>query len=136
VRILLTVGCLAWCLCAQQRLIRPARPEIIPPEVLRTVDAIEADPAHVSVEFENERTRVLRVTLKANESIPMHDDQEALLVCLKECNLRLTRANGHRDDIHMEAGRTKWLYADTRSERNLGSQTLEMLIVETKPTAR
>jgi hypothetical protein len=32
----------------------------------------------------------------------------------------------------MQAGESRWIYGDTRSEKNLGSQPLEMLVIETK----
>ena len=108
------------------------RPEIIPPEVLKGKDALMADPKHYKLEFENEHMRVLRLTLKADEVSPVHDDGDALFVCLKECHLRLTRPGGRSQDIHMQAGESRWIYADTRSEKNLGSQSLELLVIETK----
>jgi hypothetical protein len=108
------------------------RPEIIPPEVLKGKDALMADPKHYKLEFENDHMRVLRLTLKADEVSPVHDDGDALFVCLKECHLRLTRPGGRSQDIHMQAGESRWIYADTRSEKNLGSQSLELLVIETK----
>jgi hypothetical protein len=81
--------------------------------------------------------RVLRLTLKADEVAPVHDDGDALFVCLavgpgKDCHLRLTRPGGRGQDIHMQAGESRWIYADTRSEKNLGAQPLEMLVIEPK----
>ena len=113
------------------------RPEIIPPEVLKGKDAVEADPKHYKVDFENDRMRVLRLTLKADEVAPVHDGRDALFVCLaagsdKACHIRLTRPGGHSQDIHMQAGESRWIYADTRSERNIGPQPLEVLVIETK----
>jgi hypothetical protein len=108
------------------------RPEIIPPEVLRGKDALAADPKHYKLEFENEHMRVLRLTLKADEAVPVHDDRDALFVCIKECHIRLTRPGGRGQDIHLQAGESRWIYGDTRSEKNLSSQPLELLVIETK----
>ncbi|MBZ5675801.1 MAG: hypothetical protein LAP61_16280 [Acidobacteriia bacterium] len=107
-------------------------PDIVPPEVLKGKDALETDPKHYRLELENDRMRVLRLTLKADEVAPVHDDHDALFVCLKECHLRLTRPGGRSQDIHMQAGESRWIYGDTRSEKNLGPQLLEMLVIETK----
>jgi len=112
-------------------------PDIIPPEVLRGKDALEADPKHYKLDFENDRMRVLHLTLKADEVAPVHDDRDALFVCLavgsdKACHLRLTRPGGRGLDIHMQAGESRWIYADTRSEKNLSTQPLEMLVIEPK----
>jgi len=112
-------------------------PDIVPPEVLKGKDALAADPKHYRLELENDRMRVLRLTLKADEVAPVHDDRDALFVCIavgsdKACHIRLTRPGGRSQDIHMQAGESRWIYADTRSEKNLGTQPLEMLVVESK----
>jgi len=112
-------------------------PDIVPPEVLRGKDALAADPKHYKIELENEHVRVLRLTLKGDETVPVHDDQDALFVCIavssdRACHLRLTRPGGRSQDIHMQAGESRWIYADTRSEKNLSNQPLELLVIETK----
>ena len=112
-------------------------PDIVPPEVLKGKDALAADPKHYKLDLENEHMRVLRLTLKAGEAVPVHDDLDALFVCIaagsdKGCHIRLTRPGGRSQDIHMQAGESRWIYADTRSEKNLSTQPLEMLIIEPK----
>jgi len=112
-------------------------PDIVPPEVLKGKDALEADPKHYRLDLENDHMRVLRLTLKADEVAPVHDDRDALFVCLavgsdKACHIRLTRPGGRSQDIHMQAGESRWIYADTRSEKNVGPQPLEMLVIEPK----
>jgi hypothetical protein len=107
-------------------------PDIVPPEVLKGKDALEADPKHYKLDLENDRMRVLRLTLKADEVVPVHDDRDALFVCIKECHIRLTRPGGRSQDIHLQAGESRWIYGDTRSEKNVGPQPLEMLVIEPK----
>jgi hypothetical protein len=107
-------------------------PDIVPPEVLKGKDALAADPKHYKLEFENDRMRVLRLTLKADEVAPVHDDHDALFVCIKECHIRLVVPGGRSQDIHMQAGESRWIYADTRSEKNLSTQPLELLVIEPK----
>jgi hypothetical protein len=120
--------------------VRPPQyppPDIIPPEVLKTRDALQVDPQHYRLEFENDKIRVLRLTLKSSETVLMHDDKDALVVCLNECHVRFTSPNGRSEDIHMESAASRWIYGDTRSEKNLGTKPVEMLFVETKsPNAR
>ena|SRR5437868_13204365 len=129
--LLIVIFSLATILCAQVR-SREFPPDIVPPEVLKSKDALVADPKHYKLELENDHMRVLRLTLKADEVSPVHDDRDALFVCIKECHLRLTRPGERSQDIHMQAGESRWIYADTRSEKNLGSQSLELLVIETK----
>ncbi|MCU1339492.1 MAG: hypothetical protein JWO19_5073 [Bryobacterales bacterium] len=110
----------------------PFPPDIVPPEVVKGRDALAADPRHYKLELENDSMRVLRLTLKADEVVPVHDDRDALFVCIKECHIRLTRPGGRSQDIHLQAGESRWIYGDTRSEKNLGTQPLEMLVIEPK----
>ena len=120
-----------------QRGLPPTRqhPEIVPKEVLDGMDALRADPAHYRLEFENEQVRVLRLVLKGGESVPIHDAQDALVVCLKECHLRLTYTDNRIQDIHIEAGKTRWVFGNTRKETNLSLEPLEMVLIELKVKA-
>lgn len=129
----LLLGCVVTAgLFAQVRPPQYPPPDIIPPEVLKVRDPLQIDPLHYRLEFENEKMRVLRLTLKPSETVPMHDDKDALIVCLRECHVRFTSPNGRSEDVHMEAGTSRWIYSDTRSEKNLGTRPVELLFVETK----
>ena len=131
-RVTLLVGCLFIGLSAQVRPPQYPPPEIMPPEVLKARDALQVDTQHYRLEFDNEKMRVLRLTLKPAETVPMHDDKDALAVCLNECHVRFMSPNGRSEDIHMESGTSRWVYGDTRSEKNLGTKPVEMLFIETK----
>jgi len=132
---ILFLGCLFIVgLFAQVRPPQYPPPDIIPPEVLKTRDALQVDTQHYRLEFENDKMRVLGLTLKSSETVPMHDDKDALVVCLKECHVRFTSPNGRSEDIHMELGATRWIFGDTRSEKNLGTKPVEMLFIEMKST--
>ena len=134
----LLVACLLTAVLPAQ--VRPPQyppPDINSPQMLKTRDVLQVDTLHYRLDFENEKMRVLRLTLKPSETVPMHDDKDALVVCLKECHVRFTSPNGRSEDIHMEPGASRWIYGDTRSEKNLGTKPVEMLFVETKsPNAR
>ena len=124
-------------LFAQGRTRELFPPDIVPPEVVKGKDALAADPKPYRLDFENDRMRVLRLTLKADETAPVHDDRDALFVCIavgsdKACHIRLTPPGGRSQDIHLQAGESRWIYGDTRSEKNLGTQPIEMLVIETK----
>lgn len=118
-----------------QRPFPPERlfpPEIVSPEALARRDPLKIDANHYRLEYENEHVRAIRLTLKADEAVPMHDDVDALAVCIEECHLRFTRPDGHIQDVHMESGETRWLYGDTHSARNLNTHPMEMLFIEVK----
>jgi hypothetical protein len=111
----------------------PPRRFLSGPEiVLPPNDILKIDPKHYRLEFENEKVRALRVTLGPDESVPMHEAAAATLVCLTECHVRFTPPNGRVQDIHMEAGQTRWIWDDTRAEKNLSTHKLEILLIEVK----
>ena len=111
-------------------------PDIISPEALARRDPLKIDAKHYRLDFENERVRVLRLTLKADEAVPMHDDVDAMAVCIQECHLRFTEPGGRIQDVHMETGEARFLYGDTHSTRNLNTQPMEMLFIELKGASK
>jgi hypothetical protein len=131
-RPLILAGLLAIYAFAQRRPPQPFPPDIVPPEITQWRDPLRIDPVHYKLDLENEQVRVLRLKLKGEEAVPMHDDKDALFVSLTECHLRLTRPDGRVQDVHLEPGKTRWILGDSRSAKNLSTQPLEILIIETK----
>jgi hypothetical protein len=111
----------------------PRRFQSVPEIVIPPNDILKIDPQHYRLQLENEKVRVLRVTLGPGESVPMHDAAAATLVCLTDCHVRFTPPNGRVEDVHMEAGETRWIWDEIRSEKNLSTHKLEMLWIEVKP---
>ena len=105
--------------------------EIISQEELPR-DIVRIAPTHVRVDFENDRTRVLRLTLAAGETIPTHDDRAGVLVCLASCRIRFTMPDGAAQDLDLKAGETRWMPEARRVTRNLAAGPLELLYIETK----
>ena len=110
----------------------PSRPEIIPPEVFADRDPVVVDPQHFKVDLQNERVRVVHLSMRGFDGTRMHEEPEVLAVCIKDCHLRLTRPDGKIQDLHMQAGDTRWIWEDTRSEKNLSREPLDMLLIEMK----
>ena len=135
---LLLFGLLALGAYGQQGFQREMQfpPDIVSPEVLARRDPLKLDPKHYRLDFENEHVRALRLTLNADEAVPMHDDVDALAVCIRECHLRFTRIDGRIQDVHMESGETRWLYGEAHSAKNLNSNPMEMLFIEVKAANR
>jgi hypothetical protein len=106
-------------------------PEIAPKDFTFR-DVLSIDPAHYRKEMENDQIRVLRLNLKGDESVPVHEAPDGLFVCLRECHLRLTDPRGYVQDVHLEDGHTRWIGGGTRSERNLSTHSVEMLFIETR----
>ena len=107
-------------------------PEIIPPNFTHR-DILAVDRIHYRKDFENDQVRVLHLNLKGDESVPVHEANDGLFICLKECHLRLDDLKGHLQDIHLENGQSRWIGAGTRTQKNLSPQPVEMLFIETRP---
>ena len=106
-------------------------PEIISPDELPR-DVVRVAPTHIRVDFENDRTRVLRLTLAAGEMIPTHDDRSGVLVCLAACRIRFTMPDSQTQDVELKAGETRWMPEARRVTRNLADGPVEMLYIESK----
>ena len=99
-------------------------PELVAPEL--------ADPARFHIELENDRVRVLRLALHGDEDVPLLGRRAGLLVCLDECHVRVTRQDGRSEDVHLQAGQTRWVGDDARSLNNLSPQPTRVLYIEMK----
>ena len=84
------------------------------------------------MDFENDRMRVLRLTLAAGESIPIHDDRAGVLVCVAGCRIRFTTPDGTIQDVELKAGETRWLPDARHAARNIADAPVELLYIETK----
>jgi hypothetical protein len=118
----------------EQRRLYPPRtfpPDIISQEELPR-DIVRVASTHVRVDFENDRTRVLRLTLGAGESIPLHDDRAGVLVSIAGCRVRFTTPDGKAQDVELKAGETRWMPEARRVTRNLADGPVEMLYIESK----
>src|ERR1022692_958418 len=111
-------------------------PDIVPQGWLDRRDPLAIDPTHYHLNFENAHVRAIRLTLKANEAVHMHDDVDALAVCIHECHLCFKSFNGRTQDVRMESGETRWFYGDTRSVCNLSARPMEMLFIEVKAASK
>src|ERR1035437_2915179 len=132
--LLLAIGARRLAAQPEQRRLYPPRtfpPDIISEEELPR-DIVRVASTHVRVDLENDRTRVLRLTLGAGESIPLHDDRAGVLVCIAGCRIRFTMPDSKTQDVELKAGETRWLPDARRVTRNLADGPVEMLYIETK----
>lgn len=93
-------------------------------------DLAKLDTKHVHVDTENARTRVLRIVLAANESLPMHDSRDGVLVCITACTLTLTNPVGYTREVKLDAGQSLWIPA--ARHRISTAAAIEFLYIESK----
>src|SRR3954451_23667695 len=93
-------------------------------------DLLCADRRRCQLQFENEQMRVLRLTLGGNESLPVRDAPDTLVVCIGKCHLRLERPGGQIHDVHLDSGETRWISSYKRREINLSTDEMTVVLVE------
>ena len=105
---------------------------VVPGSGARAQDAVAADPAHYTVEFENERVRVLRVVYGPGEKSVMHQHADSVAVYLTDGHLRITLPDGRAGEPHVKAGQSMWHPAGAHLIENLGDGPFELVLTELK----
>jgi hypothetical protein len=95
-------------------------------------DAVDADPAHYSVEFENDRVRIIRVKYGPGEKSVMHTHGPNVAVFLSESTIRMNVPDGTHQEASTEIGVAQWSDAEEHLPENLGNGPLEVILVELK----
>lgn len=95
-------------------------------------DAVKADPKHYTVEFENDRIRVIRVKYGPGEKSVMHTHGPNVAVFLSEISVRMHLPDGSSQDIPAEAGITQWAENEEHLPENLSDEPFEVVLVELK----
>jgi quercetin dioxygenase-like cupin family protein len=103
---------------------------------LRAQDPTKVDPKHYKTVAENERVRVLKVTVGAKEKTPMHEHPDNFVVFLTDAKVRFTLGDGTTTpETPSRAGDALVDKAGKHSGENLGG-ALQAIVVEVKPRAK
>ena len=101
----------------------------------RAQDAVTVDPAHYTVEFENDQVRVLRVVYGPHEKSVMHEHPASVGVYLTDGHIRITLPDGKTGEPYVKAGQAMWHPAGKHLIENLGSTPFELVLTELKNPA-
>jgi quercetin dioxygenase-like cupin family protein len=109
-----------------------------PPVPLPELDAVEVDPEHHVVDFENDRVRVVRMTYPPGSSTPPHTHRAGFGVFLSDAHGRNVPEEGDIVPIEAEARSTFWTEGGgpPHVTENLGEEDLVVLLVEMKKLPR
>jgi quercetin dioxygenase-like cupin family protein len=95
---------------------------------------LEVAPKSAKVIFENDAIRVVLVTMKRGQKIPMHSHNKGFSYSLDGGKIRSTRPDGRSGVIRVKSGDFSWSERDgleTHTVENLGP-TMRELCVELK----
>jgi hypothetical protein len=95
-------------------------------------DAVKADPKHYTVEFENDKIRVVRIKYGPGEKSVMHTHGPHMAVFLTRNTVRMTFPDGTSAESTPEIGTTEWDDGGAHLPENLSDQPLELVLVEVK----
>jgi hypothetical protein len=82
------------------------------------LDPVRVAPHIYSLEFENERVRVLRQTIRNGETQPLHAHPDRLLVYLQTCGWLETGSDGSEHMRSYKYGEVAWAAAETHGGDN------------------
>jgi hypothetical protein len=97
----------------------------------RAQDPAKTDPAHFKVELNNDRVRVLHVTVEPNTKVELHEIDNAVVVPLADYESTLKRPNGETAIVERKTGKAAWVARGAR-EFEAGARGVDALLIEIK----
>ena len=95
-------------------------------------DAVKADPQHYTVEFENDKVRIIRIKYGPGEKSGMHTHGPNVGILLTNNTVRMTLPDGTSEESTTLAGTAQWSDAEEHLPENLSDEPLEVVLVELK----
>ncbi len=95
-------------------------------------DGVVADPKHYSVEFENDRIRVIRIKYGPGEKSVMHTHGPNMAVFFTDGKVRMTFPDGTSAETTTTARGIEWADAEEHLPENLSDSPMELVLVELK----
>jgi len=95
-------------------------------------DPVQVDPKHYTVEFEDEKIRVLRIKYGPREKSVMHGHPALVGVMLTDGHIRFTYPDGKTEEVTANAGQVLNFPALDHLPENLEDRPFEVVAVELK----
>ena len=89
-------------------------------------------PHAYKVLFENERVRLLEVSMEPGSSTEMHSHPDNLVYIVSEGKYAFTDASGERAEFDVSPGAVFWMEATDHATDNVGDTTIRALMFEPK----
>lgn len=95
-------------------------------------DAAKVAPHVYKVVFENERTRVLDVTMEPGARSELHSHPDYFIYFLSAGKVRFTTASGETQEVEWPANTTMWREAEEHAVENIAGTPLRAIFFEPK----
>jgi quercetin dioxygenase-like cupin family protein len=110
--------------------LKPGAPKPSSPPI--TLDPVKLDPKYHTVDFENERVRILRTVLEPHIKSPLHEHPPYVVVYVTGLHTTMALSDGRLVDNIRRKGEVAWRDAMKHSTENIGNQTAMEIQVELK----
>ena len=95
-------------------------------------DPTVVDSKHYSVDFENDRVRVIRIKYGPGESSVMHGHPNSVAVFLDGLDGQFESPDGSTQEVTAEAGQAMYMPAGQHRPTNMGDEAFELVQIELK----
>jgi hypothetical protein len=103
------------------------------PVLAGSLDPVKVDPAHYTVELENDRVRVMRARYAPGESGALHQhDRDRVTIFLTPAELEIVTPDGKREVSRRNRFDVTWGTVSRHQEKNLAKTPFEVVAVEMK----
>ncbi|HWN99751.1 MAG TPA: hypothetical protein VNS63_10820 [Blastocatellia bacterium] len=96
------------------------------------LDPVKVDPTRHKVEIDNDRVRVLRIKIKANDTTKQHEHPNGVAVYLTDTSAKFTLADGKTRQGGGKRGEATWAVAEKHTVTNMSATPAEIILVELK----
>ena len=102
------------------------------PKTAKIEEALTAAPNNYKLLFENDRVRMLSLTIDPGERTAMHSLRDHLVYNISDCTATFITPGGEAEKCNMNAGQAHWFPGTSHEMANEGTKPLELIITEFK----
>jgi quercetin dioxygenase-like cupin family protein len=95
-------------------------------------DLAKTAPKQTKTTLDNDRVRVIEITLKPGEKTGMHSHPAHILYMITGGKLKTSFSDGKSTETEFKPGATKWVEPVTHDNENIGTTEIKAIVVELK----
>jgi len=108
---------------------------VLAPRVTFAQDPVKIAPEMYKLNWENDRVRVLDLTVPPGAKIPKHSHPDHFAYVLTPGKLRIMKDGAEPMEAEVTAGQVLWIAAETHWAENIGETELRIVVTELKEPA-